>query len=120
MPGIVSYGAYLPYWRLQRGAIGQTLGAGGGKGTRSVASYDEDSTSMGVEAGRAALAGAPDGYAPGLLAFATTAPTPDRIAPTASNAGTSSGSASAAWMAVAFVLSAYAGAVVAKATTCGL
>ena len=54
MPGIVSYGAYLPYWRLQRGAIGQTLGSGGGKGARSVASYDEDSTSMGVESGRIA------------------------------------------------------------------
>ena len=74
MPGIVSYGAYLPYWRLQRSAIGQTLGSGGGKGARSVASYDEDTTSMGVESGRIALAGGPDGYEPGLLAFATTAP----------------------------------------------
>jgi hydroxymethylglutaryl-CoA synthase len=74
MPGIVSYGAYLPYWRLRRSAIGATLGGGGGKGARSVASYDEDSTSMGVESGRIALAGAPDGYEPGLLAFATTAP----------------------------------------------
>lgn len=74
MSGIVSYGAYLPYWRLQRSAIGQTLGSGGGKGARSVASYDEDSTSMGVESGRIALAGAPDDYAPALVAFATTAP----------------------------------------------
>ncbi len=74
MPGIVSYGAYLPYWRLRRSAIGQTLGSGGGKGARTVASYDEDSTSMGVESGRIALAGAPAGYEPGLLAFATTAP----------------------------------------------
>ena len=74
MPGIVSYGAYLPYWRLQRSAIGQTLGSGGAKGTRSVASFDEDSTSMGVESARIALAGAPDGYEPGLLAFATTSP----------------------------------------------
>jgi 3-hydroxy-3-methylglutaryl CoA synthase/uncharacterized OB-fold protein len=74
MPGIVSYGAYLPYWRLQRSAIGQSLGSGGGKGARSVASYDEDSTSMGVESGRVALATAPDGYRPALVAFATTAP----------------------------------------------
>ena len=74
MSGIVSYGAYLPYWRLQRGAIGQTLGSGGGKGTRSVASFDEDSTSMGVEAGRIALAAAPQDYAPRVVAFATTAP----------------------------------------------
>ena len=37
MNGIVGYGAYLPYWRLQRSAIAAALGAGGGKGTRSVA-----------------------------------------------------------------------------------
>lgn len=74
MPGIVSYGAYLPFWRLQRRAIGEALGSGGGKGSRSVAGYDEDTTSMGVEAGRLALAAAPDGYEPALLAFATTAP----------------------------------------------
>ena len=74
MPGIVSYGAYLPHWRLARAAIGQALASGGGKGFRSVASYDEDSTSMGVESGRLALAAAPAGYEPGLVAFATTAP----------------------------------------------
>ena len=74
MAGIVSYGAYVPYWRLQRTAITGALGTGGGKGTRSVASYDEDTTSMGVEAARRALAWAPDGYVPPVVAFATTAP----------------------------------------------
>jgi hydroxymethylglutaryl-CoA synthase len=74
MPGIVSYGAYLPYWRLQRRAISATLGAGTGQGTRSVASYDEDTTSMGVEAARQALAGAPTGWSASMLMFATTAP----------------------------------------------
>ena len=74
MPGIVSYGTYLPYWRLQRSAITQTLGSGGGRGTRSVASYDEDTTSMGVEAARRALRAAPDGYLPHAVWFATTAP----------------------------------------------
>ena len=76
MSGIVGYGAYLPYWRLSHAAIGRSLGTGGGggKGRRSVASYDEDTTSMGVEAGRRLLAALPTGYAPGLLAFATTAP----------------------------------------------
>ena len=60
--GIVSWGTYLPYWRLQRAAIGGVLGAaGGGRGTRSVASYDEDTTTMGVEAGRRALAAARGG-----------------------------------------------------------
>jgi hydroxymethylglutaryl-CoA synthase len=43
--GIVSYGVYLPYWRLQRSAIGGVLGGGGGRGSRSVASYDEDTAS---------------------------------------------------------------------------
>jgi len=52
MRGIVGYGAYVPYYRLQRSAITAALGAGGGRGTRSVASYDEDATSMAVEASR--------------------------------------------------------------------
>jgi 3-hydroxy-3-methylglutaryl CoA synthase/uncharacterized OB-fold protein len=72
--GLVSYGAYLPYWRLARSSIGATLGTGGGRGTRSVASYDEDTTSMGVEAARRALAAAGRAPAPGVVAFATTAP----------------------------------------------
>jgi hydroxymethylglutaryl-CoA synthase len=63
--GIVAWGTYLPFWRLQRSAIGGVLGAGGGKGTRTVASYDEDTTTLGVEAGRRALAaGAAVGAAP--------------------------------------------------------
>ncbi len=74
MSGIVSYGAYVPYWRLQRRSITGALGSGGGAGTRSVASYDEDTTSMGVEAARRALAWAPSGLVPSLVAFATTAP----------------------------------------------
>jgi hydroxymethylglutaryl-CoA synthase len=72
--GIVSYGAYVPYWRLQRSAIGGTLGSGGGRGTRSVASFDEDTTSLGVEAARIALRAAPEGYQPSGLWFSTTEP----------------------------------------------
>lgn len=52
MRGIVGYGAYVPYYRLRKEAITAALGAGGGRGTRSVASYDEDATSMAVEASR--------------------------------------------------------------------
>src|SRR5947209_168235 len=55
MPGVLAYGAYVPYHRLDRAEIGKSLGGGGGKGTRAVASYDEDSTSLGVEAARVAL-----------------------------------------------------------------
>jgi hydroxymethylglutaryl-CoA synthase len=74
MNGIVSYGVYLPYWRLQRSAIGGVLGAGGGRGSRSVASFDEDTTSLGVEAARIALRNAPQGARPGIVTFSTTAP----------------------------------------------
>ena len=49
------------------------FGSGGGKGARSVASHDEDTTTMGVEAARRALRAAP-GAAPGALWFATATP----------------------------------------------
>ncbi|MGD0882621.1 MAG: OB-fold domain-containing protein [Acidimicrobiales bacterium] len=71
--GIVSWGVYLPYWRLQRGAIGASLGGPSGRGSRSVASYDEDTTTMGVEASRRALR-ALDGPLPEDLFFSTPAP----------------------------------------------
>src|ERR1700741_384214 len=57
--GILAYGTYLPFHRLDRTSISATLGSGGGKGTRTVASYDEDTTSLGVEAARRALRALP-------------------------------------------------------------
>src|ERR1700748_2914105 len=74
MPGTVRYGAYVPYWRLSRGAITAALGSGGGRGARSVASFDEDTTSLGVEAARVALRSAPVGATPTDLYFSTTSP----------------------------------------------
>jgi 3-hydroxy-3-methylglutaryl CoA synthase len=71
--GIISAGAYIPYNRLQRSKIGAALGSGGGRGTRAVASFDEDTTTMGVEAGRNALRSS-GGVVPGVLFFATTDP----------------------------------------------
>ena len=65
MAGIIRYGSYVPYWRLQRSALG------GGKGQRAAASYDEDSVSMAVEAARDALRGGPDVQG---IVFATTSP----------------------------------------------
>jgi 3-hydroxy-3-methylglutaryl CoA synthase len=50
--GILGWGAYLPYPRLDRSTIAAVAGSGGGKGTRTVASFDEDTTTMGVEAAR--------------------------------------------------------------------
>ena len=72
MRGIVGYGVYLHYWRLERKAIAEALGVSAGPGTRAVASYDEDTTSLGVEAGRAALRGA--AVTPQALYFATSDP----------------------------------------------
>src|SRR3954470_20460057 len=72
--GIVAYGAYVPYHRLDRAQIGTALGSRAGKGTRAVASYDEDATSMGVEAGRAALDGLADRKAIRQPFFATATP----------------------------------------------
>ena len=73
MRGIVTYGSYLPYWRLERKAIAQALGTSAGSGTRSVASHDEDTTSLGVEAARAALR-ALSHPEPAALYFATVDP----------------------------------------------
>ncbi len=73
MVGIVSYGSYVPYRRLKRSAIAQVMGVAASKGERSVASFDEDSASMAVEASRDALRGAP-GASVQALFFATTTP----------------------------------------------
>src|SRR5262249_36735778 len=73
MVGIVSYGAYVPFRRLKRAAIAQVLGVPPEKGERAVASFDEDSVSMGVEAARDALRGAPHARIDALV-FATTTP----------------------------------------------
>jgi len=74
LAGVLSYGAYLPYHRLDRVAIANALGAPAGHGTRAVASFDEDATSMAVEAGRVALAAAASGTTVGGVLFATTSP----------------------------------------------
>ncbi len=71
MAGILGYGAYIPFNRLQRAAIGAALESRPGKGERAVASYDEDTVTMAVEAAHAALQSRP-GISPKTLLFATT------------------------------------------------
>jgi 3-hydroxy-3-methylglutaryl CoA synthase/uncharacterized OB-fold protein len=71
--GIIAAGGYVPYRRLDRSQVAATFGSGGGRGARAVASYDEDTTTMGVEAGRFALRGAGDAR-PDALWFATANP----------------------------------------------
>jgi len=71
--GIAGAAAYLPHRRLDRTTIAAVSGGGGGKGTRTVAGYDEDTTTMGVEAARLALRPVPE-VRPHTLWFSTVAP----------------------------------------------
>ncbi len=73
MRGIISAAGYVPYRRLSRSDISAFMGSGGGKGYRSVASHDQDTTTLGVEAARFALRGAP-GVTPDAVWFATSTP----------------------------------------------
>ncbi|MCH8195058.1 MAG: hydroxymethylglutaryl-CoA synthase family protein, partial [Chloroflexi bacterium] len=50
MAGISSVGAYIPKYRLPRTAFSEAWGSGGGPGERSVASHDEDTMTMAVNA----------------------------------------------------------------------
>ena len=70
--GITAYAAYLPRHRLGHEELAAELGTRAGKGRRVIASYDEDSTTMAVEAARR-VAGSHDA-APGAIYFATTTP----------------------------------------------
>ncbi|HEY1828647.1 MAG TPA: OB-fold domain-containing protein [Acidimicrobiales bacterium] len=73
MQGILSAAGYVPYRRLPRADIATFMGSGGGKGSRAVASHDEDSTTLGVEAARLALRAA-SGATPDAIWFATASP----------------------------------------------
>jgi len=70
MAGIVSYGAYIPIYRLSREILNQVWG-GGGRGEKAVANADEDSMTMGVEAARDCLKGM-DKSSIDVLYFAST------------------------------------------------
>ncbi len=72
MNGLISAAGYVPYHRLRRDAIPRQVGGGSGRGTRAVASHDEDATTLAVAAGRIVLADG--GVAPGALVFATATP----------------------------------------------
>ena len=50
MTGIVSYGTYIPYWRLKKDTAAQAYGKRAGKGAKAVAYCDEDSVTMAVAA----------------------------------------------------------------------
>lgn len=70
--GITSYAVHLPAYRLARSEIGAALNASAGRGDRIVASFDEDSTTLGVAAASAAVIGLE--RLPESVYFATTTP----------------------------------------------
>jgi hydroxymethylglutaryl-CoA synthase len=73
MRGIRSYAAYIPYRRLERKDVAAFFGGASGRGQRTVASFDEDTTTMGFEAARLALRSV-GGATPDALWFATAEP----------------------------------------------
>jgi hydroxymethylglutaryl-CoA synthase len=74
MSGIISYGAYVPIWRLNRDSIGAAWGRASFGGERSVANNDEDTVTMAVEAMLDCLAGFDRDSVDGLYFASTTPP----------------------------------------------
>ena len=74
MAGIVSYGAYIPIYRLDRALIWQTWGGIPVAGERAVANFDEDSVTMAVEAGNNCLTGLDRGQVDCLFLASTSTP----------------------------------------------
>ena len=73
MAGIMAYGAYIPWLRLERKLIAESWGIPGAPGEIAVANFDEDSITMGVEAARDCIQDDPEGVG-GLYFASTTAP----------------------------------------------
>jgi 3-hydroxy-3-methylglutaryl CoA synthase/uncharacterized OB-fold protein len=74
MAGIISYGAYLPLFRLSRAEITRAWGTAALPGERAIANYDEDSLTMAVAAARDCLKGIDRASIGGLYFASTTAP----------------------------------------------
>lgn len=73
MAGVVAYGAYIPWLRLERKLIAQSWGIPGAPGEIAVGNFDEDSVTMAVAAGRDCLLDEPAGVG-GLYFASTSAP----------------------------------------------
>jgi 3-hydroxy-3-methylglutaryl CoA synthase len=74
MGGIISYGAYIPLWRLARDSMAAAWGRQSLGGERSVANHDEDTVTMAVEAAFDCLVGANRDSVDGLYFASTTPP----------------------------------------------
>jgi 3-hydroxy-3-methylglutaryl CoA synthase len=72
--GIVSYGAYVPIYRLSREEIARVWGGGFRRGEKAVANCDEDSITMAIEAATDCLKGVESDTVDGLYFASTTPP----------------------------------------------
>jgi len=81
MAGIVAYGAYIPWLRLERKMIAESWGIPGAPGEIAVANFDEDCLTMAVEAGRDCIRDDPSGVG-GLFFASTSAPYRDKACST--------------------------------------
>lgn len=74
MSGIISYGAYVPIFRLSRDIVAKAWGRGSLGGERSVANNDEDTATMAVAAGFDCLKGMDRKEIDGVFFASTTSP----------------------------------------------
>ena len=74
MVGITSYGAYIPYYRLDRKEISRAWGMQFLGGEKAVANFDEDTLTMAVAAGLDCIEGVDRSGIDGLLLGSTTSP----------------------------------------------
>lgn len=74
MAGIVSYGAYIPFYRLSRDEIARAWGGGSAGGEKAVAGHDEDTITMAVDAAVDCLGNIDRKSIDGLYFASTSAP----------------------------------------------
>jgi len=79
MAGIVSYGAYIPLYRINRAEFNRAWGGFALPGETAVANYDEDSLTMAMEAATDCLKGFDSKYVDGLFLATTTCPYKERL-----------------------------------------
>lgn len=85
MIGIVSYGGYVPFYRLNRRLIFQAVGwinsatASQARGEKAVANYDEDALTMAVAAGRDCLQSTDPHRVGGIYLASTSLPYRERL-----------------------------------------
>ncbi len=78
MVGIISYGAYIPWHRMERDLCRKAWGGFAMPGERAVAYFDEDSVTMAVAAAQDCLAGFDAKRVDGLYFASTTSPYRER------------------------------------------